>query len=122
MKISIETLETDIAKLKKDLISTIKFKKSLEKQKSDLLYAIKLAEQNLKYMKKRNAIPITEEYEKTNRSKGMAKKEVDVLDLQILQVENSINTLKKTLDIQNKKLEILKEQSNFKVLPFKRRR
>lgn len=121
MENSIADIEKSIEKLRKNLEETSKFKAKLELNRSDLIHFMKMAEQNLKYLKKKNTISIVTEYQKVVKSHQSAMKQIEDLEKQIFAIGPSIERLTKSLTEQVKLLEALKKAAEPKVLPFKRR-
>lgn len=118
---SIIDIEKSIEKLRKNLEEMFKFKNKLELNRSDLLHFMKMAEQNMKYLKKRNTISVVAEYQKVLKSHGSAVKQIQDLEKQIKSIGQSIEKLNKNLTEQVKLLEKLKENTQPKVLQFKRK-
>jgi N-glycosylase/DNA lyase len=82
---------------------------------------MKMAEQNMKYLKKKNTISIVSEYEKVLKSHRSAMKKLEDLEKQIFAIGPSIEKLTENLTEQIKLLDALKKASEPKVLPFKRK-
>jgi len=118
---SIADIEKSIEQLRKSLEETVKFKTKLELNKSDLLHFMKMAEQNMKYLKKRNTIVIVSEYQKVVKSHASAVRQIEDLEQQIFDIEQAINKLTKNLTEQVDLLESLKKAAEPKVLQFNRR-
>jgi predicted nucleic acid-binding Zn-ribbon protein len=118
---NIADIEKSIEKLRKNLEETSKFKAKLELNKSDLIHFMKMAEQNMKYLKKKNTISIVSEYEKVLKSHRSAMKKLEDLEKQIFAIGPSIEKLTENLTEQIKLLDALKKASEPKVLPFKRK-
>ena len=121
MENNIADIEKSIEKLQKNLDETSKFKAKLELNRSDLLHFMKMAEQNMKYLKKKNTISIVTEYQKVVRSHASAVKQIEDLEKQICAIGQSIGKLAKNLAEQVKLLGALKKAAEPKILPFKRR-
>jgi DNA-binding helix-hairpin-helix protein with protein kinase domain len=118
---SIAEIEKSIEQLRKSLEDTFKFKTKLELNKSDLLHFMKMAEQNMKYLKKRNTIVIVSEYQKVVKSHASAVRQIEDLEQQICAIEQAIDKLTKSLAEQVELLEALKKAAEPKVLQFNRR-
>lgn len=121
MKNDIAEIEKNIEKISKDLEEASKFRTKLELKKSDLIHFIKLSEQNLKYLTKKNVIPIAGEYQKILKSKNQAKKQLESLEEDLLNINSAIEKLNKNLKEMTETLEILKKVSEPKIFEFKRK-
>jgi chromosome segregation ATPase len=121
VKNDIAEIEKNIEKISKDLEEASKFRTKLELKKSDLIHFIKLSEQNLKYLTKKNVIPIAGEYQKILKSKNQAKKQLESLEEDLLNINSAIEKLNKNLKEMTETLEILKKVSEPKIFEFKRK-
>lgn len=121
MKNNIAEIEKAIEKIRKDLEETSKFRVRLYLKKSDLIHFIKVSEQNLKYLTKRNVIPIAGEYQKVVKSKNLAKKQLESLEEDLISIDSAIKKLNKKLKEMTETLENLKKNSEPKILEFKRK-
>lgn len=121
MKNNIAEIEKAIEKIRKDLEETSKFRVRLYLKKSDLIHFIKVSEQNLKYLTKRNVIPIAGEYQKVVKSKNLAKKQLESLEEDLISIDSAIKKLNKKLKEMTDTLENLKKNSEPKILEFKRK-
>lgn len=121
MEKSIADIEKGIERLQKSLDETLKFKNKLELSRSNLLHFMKMAEQNLKYLKNKNTISLIGEYQKVTKSHQHAVRQTEELEKQIKSIGNSIEKLSKNLKDQLEFLDNLKKNSGPKVLPFKRK-
>jgi chromosome segregation ATPase len=121
VKNNIAEIEKNIEKISKDLEEASKFRTKLELKKSDLIHFIKLSEQNLKYLTKKNVIPIAGEYQKILKSKNQAKKQLESLEEDLLNINSAIEKLNKNLKEMTETLEILKKVSEPKIFEFKRK-
>lgn len=121
MKNNITEIEKAIEKIRKDLEETSKFRVRLYLKKSDLIHFIKVSEQNLKYLTKRNVIPIAGEYQKVVKSKNLAKKQLESLEEDLISIDSAIKKLNKKLKEMTETLENLKKNSEPKILEFKRK-
>jgi septal ring factor EnvC (AmiA/AmiB activator) len=121
VKNNITEIEKAIEKIRKDLEETSKFRVRLYLKKSDLIHFIKVSEQNLKYLTKRNVIPIAGEYQKVVKSKNLAKKQLESLEEDLISIDSAIKKLNKKLKEMTDTLENLKKNSEPKILEFKRK-
>jgi septal ring factor EnvC (AmiA/AmiB activator) len=121
VKNNIAEIEKAIEKIRKDLEETSKFRVRLYLKKSDLIHFIKVSEQNLKYLTKRNVIPIAGEYQKVVKSKNLAKKQLESLEEDLISIDSAIKKLNKKLKEMTETLENLKKNSEPKILEFKRK-
>jgi len=119
---NIAEIEKAIEKIRKDLEEASKFRTKLELKKSDLIHFIKISEQNLKYLTKKNVIPIAGEYQKVVKSKNHAKKQLESLQEDILAIDSAIEKLNKNLKEMAEILNNLKKASEPKILEFKRKK
>ncbi len=121
MEKSIADIEESVKKLRKNLDDTSKFKAKLELNRSDLMHFMKMAEQNMKYLKKNNTVSLVTEYNKVVKSHKSAMRQIEELEKQIYVIGQSIERLTKRLTEQMKMLEAFKKAAEPKILPFKRR-
>jgi hypothetical protein len=118
---NIAEIEKTIEKICKDLEEASKFRTKLELKKSDLIHFIKASEQNLKYLTKKNVIPIAGEYQKVVKSKNHAQKQLESLQEDILAIDSAIEKLNKNLKEMAETLKYIKKASEPKILEFKRK-
>lgn len=117
--LSVSDLEKDLVMLESSAGVTSGFIKGMEKRKSDLMFYEKILDQNLKYMKKRDSIPVFDHFEKAKKQKAQIK-----IDIQ--EVEKEIKEAKTNLDLIEKKIKLIKsdlkarKEAAAKILPFKK--
>lgn len=114
-------LEKEISKIRSSIEDSAKIKKILEQNKADLQHYTKVAQQNIKYLKKKNITAAIGEYEKVISAYKEAIKKINQFETEIRMVEASIEKLAKKLTQQTVTLEKLRKASEPKVLPFKRK-
>jgi chromosome segregation ATPase len=121
MSKSISVLEKSIAKLEKDIENTSIFLKRLERKRSDATHSIKLLEQNIKYMKKKNSITSASHYQKTVKAQKELEKEVKQITDEISQLSSSLKRMKNELSSLTEDLALLNKKMTPKVLSFRRK-
>lgn len=99
----------------------LKYLESLEKQRSNLTYSTKLLDQNIKYMTRRNSIPIAEKFEQTKKQRELNLKQLKILAESILNAQGAVMRLKKEIEGFELELEAEKNIPKNKVLEFRRK-
>lgn len=122
MSNTVLSLQKDISKFKSDIVNILKFIEKLERKKSDTLYCIKIADQNLKYMKKNDSVAIASHFKKITKFKKTAEKEIENINIEMKHISLSLEKMKKNLKLSIEKLENLKRKLDVKVIPFKSKR
>jgi chromosome segregation ATPase len=100
---------------------TMGFLNKLEKKRSDAMYYMKILDQNIKYMRKRNIAVSAKHFDKTVKSQQAIEKEIRELNEKMFQVSSAINIIKDTIRSINEEISSLKKQVEGKILKFRKK-
>lgn len=118
-------IEKLIERLRKDLASTYRFKIKIEQSRSNIVHFLRVADQNLKHLRKHSTIAVMDEYKKVIASQTDALKQLEALEAQIRKIEDATKSIEKRLEEHVAILKNLKNIQNSNILVFdtqKRRR
>lgn len=119
---TIAELQKEVDRLNSSIKDAARVKKALEGNKADLQHYIKVAQQNLKYLKKPHITAAASEYSKIISAYREAIKQTAGFEKKLKVIESSIEKLMKKLKLQNTLLERARKLAEPKVLQFKRKK
>lgn len=114
-------IQTKIDGLSNGIVQATRFVSKLNKERSDLLHYVTIADQNIKYLKKRGVAVIAQEFSKVLKSKKSAQKKIKDTEEEIRSLTLGTEKMKKEVIKLNKELSLVLSQENPKVLPFRRK-
>lgn len=115
------TLEKKVFDLATSLEDSLKFLSKLETKKSDLVFDIKIRDENIRTLKKRAKAVMADEFYKIMKENKLAASTLEKVELEIFAMKKAVDRIEKQLKIAKNDLDFLKETEKPKVLPFKRK-
>lgn len=95
-------------------------KRKMDNNKAELLHYARMAEQNLKFLRKGNSLTVLEEFKKIRKAYIISLENIKTISNQIEAIQKAIENLTKDLEKNKLMLEREKKKNEPKVLEFKR--